>query len=69
MDIKSLKKIIRDNEVSLRSISNPGLPSDMTLFHAILFMADMLEKCCEENGNGNGEEGSAFSEAFDESFG
>jgi hypothetical protein len=62
MDIKSLKKIIRDNEASLRAISNPGLPSDMTLFHAILAMAEMIEECCVEK------EGPAFSSAFDDSF-
>lgn len=56
-----VREIIEKNKYELKSISNPGMGPHKTLYHALLFMMDLIDPILKPSGR-------EFSDAFSDDF-
>jgi len=57
----TVREIIEKNKYELKSISNPGMGPNKTLYHALIYLIDLIDPLITPNGR---EFSSAFSEDF-----
>lgn len=56
-----VREIIEKNRYELKSISNPGMGPNKTLYHALVYLIDLIDPIVKPSGR-------EFSDAFSDDF-